>query len=88
MGQVASDQIVFNVSHTHCGPSAADTDYASEVAAKTVELVKSCLEGGTSSSVCRQGRAPIGVNRRRKSRDGTVLWGVNPYGPVDHGYGH
>jgi neutral ceramidase len=82
---LAADQLIPNVSHTHCGPSTRDADYAGEVVAKTVDLVKTCL---TKTKPVRlfvgKGRAAISVNRRRKSKDGEVLWGVNPYGPVDH----
>lgn len=82
---LVADQLVLNVSHTHCGPSMRDPDYASEVVARTVDLVKSCL---TRTKPARlfvgKGRAAISVNRRRKNKDGEVLWGANPYGPVDH----
>ena len=82
---LAADQVLFNTSHTHCGPSMAEADYASEVVAKTVELVKSCLEKTNPVRLfVGKGQVPISVNRRRKDRDGTVLWGVDPYGPVDH----
>ena len=77
-------QIIFNVTHTHCGPIIHDEEYAQSLVAKTIDLVGNCLQ---SKVECKlffgRGSAEMGVSRRGKSRDGSIFWGLNPYGPVD-----
>ncbi len=80
-----ADQLIFNVSHTHCGPDTSDPEYAAELIAKTTGLVKTCLSQTRDARLYfGRGKADIGVNRRGKNKDGAITWRINPYGPVDH----
>ncbi len=79
-----ADQLIFNVSHTHCGPDFSDPEYAAELVAKTTGLVKKCLsETRDARLYFGRGKADISVNRRGKNKDGAIIWRINPYGPVD-----
>lgn len=93
-------RVVFNSSHTHTGPvvrenlgpmydlkgpdaKAAD-DYRQMLAKKLVEVVGAAL-GDLQPAKVESGSGTVGfAANRREMRDGKVILGVNPSGPVDH----
>jgi neutral ceramidase len=88
--------ILINCSHTHCGPTLPGFTFESE-AQRTLqnsyqENLKYLLVGCVHAADCRlrparigfdRGSACIGINRREKDADGTVVLGENPGGPMD-----
>jgi neutral ceramidase len=95
---VSQSNVLLNFSHTHCGPTSDglkyDDDerqaflrreYAERLRAELsilVDLAAHRLEPARLGSS--KGEARIGINRRQRQTDGSILLGENAYGPVDH----
>lgn len=86
-----SEQIFLTGTHTHSAP-AATGKYAKKVNEDWVKLlvertVSACLRAEAAAGPVRlrmaRGSCRIGINRRELRRDGKIILGKNPEGPVD-----
>lgn len=97
---IPADHVLINASHTHLGPMIpgwqADTPCQEELQQRYLATLEESLVG-VATMADRQlqparigaatGRAEIGINRRERLPDGSILIGDNPDGPVDHDVG-
>jgi hypothetical protein len=97
---ISADHVLINTSHTHLGPMLpgwqADTPQQDELQQRYLStLEESLVEVATIAERQQQparigagiGHAEIGVNRRERLPDGSIVIGDNPDGPVDHDTG-
>ena len=90
--------ILLNCSHTHCGPTMDGylydddprqhrmrSDYAARVIEEMLRLASAALEDLEGARLATgTGEARIGINRRELDKEGDIILGENPDGPVDH----
>ncbi|MBC8289635.1 MAG: neutral/alkaline non-lysosomal ceramidase N-terminal domain-containing protein, partial [Planctomycetes bacterium] len=97
---VSTEHVMINASHTHLGPMLpgwhADTPEQDELQRRYLALLEESLVGLVTMADGRlqparigaaTGHAEIGINRRERLPDGSVIIGDNPDGPVDHDVG-
>ncbi len=93
---LSAEAVLINCSHTHLGPMLpgwhADTPEQTELQAQYFSFLEDALvRVSTDASACREpariggarGTTAIGMNRRERLADGSVIIGENPAGPVD-----
>ena len=94
--RVDPSSVLINCSHTHCGPTLPGFTFESEAQRALQDSYQENLEYLFTGCVLAadhrlrparigfdRGSACIGINRREKDADGTVVLGENPGGPVD-----
>jgi len=94
--RVDPSSVLINCSHTHCGPTLPGFTFESEAQRTLQDSYQENLEYLLTGCVLAadhrlrparigfdRGSACIGINRREKDADGTVVLGENPGGPVD-----
>ncbi len=95
---VQRSHVLLNFSHTHCGPTSEglqyDDDeqqdllrraYTSRLLTEIPALVALAAHRVQPARIgTGVGEARIGINRRERLADGSVILGENPEGPVDH----
>lgn len=89
---IPADRLLLNCSHTHSGPATirlrglgeADDAYLDLLVRKIAGVIRMAADR-LAPATLRFGTAPvqIGINRREKRPDGTVVLGRNPEGPID-----
>jgi len=89
---IPAKNIMLCSSHTHSGPVTVslrglgyrDENYVLNVEKKILGSIDDALSN-TQESVLRigEGKCEIGVNRREKTKDGKIVLGENPLGPID-----
>lgn len=92
---IPSDRITVSCTHTHYGPDAYRDTSSPEVAAYRSNLVYQ-LSGAVFEAFQNMrparigvgwGSSSIGINRREKLPDGSIILGQNPNGPIDRELG-
>lgn len=97
---IPAEHVLINASHTHLGPMfpgwQADTPRQDELQRRYLATLEESLVG-VATMADRQlqparigaatGHAQIGINRRERLPDGSIVIGDNPAGPVDHDVG-
>jgi len=95
---VPKSNVLLNCSHTHCGPTSEGLQYdddeqqdllrqaysarlLTEIPALAALATHRLRPARIGTSV---GEAHIGINRRERQADGSIMLGENPGGPVDH----
>ncbi len=95
---VPGSHVLLNFSHTHCGPTSEGLQYdddeqqdvlrqtystrlLAELPALAAQAVHRLQPARIGTGV---GEARIGINRRERQADGSIILGENPAGPVDH----
>jgi hypothetical protein len=96
--RVPQSNVLLNFSHTHCGPTSEglryDDDeyqdflrhaYSDRLLTEIPALVDLALDRLVPARIgASKGEARIGVNRRERQENGSILLGENYSGPVDH----
>jgi hypothetical protein len=93
---IAAENVLLNGSHTHLGPMLPgwqdEESPQKELQAGYVAHLEAVLSGAAASAWEKRqparlgsgrGAAPLGVNRREKMPDGSIMIGENPDGPID-----
>lgn len=93
MTGVSADHILIHATHTHSGPSTAntpgfgivDSEYMENIFVPSIKKAaidaKNCAEPVTMA--VSQGESRVGVNRRELSESNEILLGQNPWAPCD-----
>ena len=95
---IPKSHILLNCSHTHCGPTMEGylydddprqhrmrSDYVGRVTEEMLRLASGALEDLEGARLATgTGEARIGINRRERGKEGDIILGENPDGPVDH----
>lgn len=89
---LSPDDVLVNFSHTHAGPMTAGTMRSGAADAAYVAGLPSRVAGAAAEAAARltparlrYGTAParVGINRRERTADGSIILGRNPSGIVD-----
>lgn len=93
---IPAANILINCSHTHLGPMLPgwqrQSDEEEQMQQRYVAFLQEALAGVAAMAQknlqparlgSAKGTAPLGINRREKLPDGTVIIGENPNGPID-----
>lgn len=94
--EIPGENVLLNGSHTHLGPMFPGWQEEQQpqraLQARYAEHLEDVLVGAAGSAWARRqparfgsarGSAPLGVNRREKLPDGSIIIGENPDGPID-----
>jgi len=93
--EIPPENITISCTHTHYGPDAYRDKSADDVMAYQANL-KYKIAGAVSEAFAKMrpanigvgwGKSYIGINRREKRPDGSIVLGQNPEGPIDRQVG-